>query len=201
MDEFHPRPQPPAASQPRPAAPQPTPAARPAPPPPPPAEPARQHAPALPTPPTRRWFLAGGLAVLAGAGTGVGAEYLHASTAAPPTKPPAAMVAAAAAERALIADLDATTGGTPDVRRSIVQIRADHAAHLVALTSVLSRYRAPATSPSPAPGTPRTLAQLRTAEQRASVAAGRRAAALDRSPAALLASIAACEATHAELLR
>jgi hypothetical protein len=39
------------------------------------------------------------------------------------------------------------------------------------------------------------------AEQRASDAAARRADALSGGIAALLASIAACEATHAELLR
>lgn len=156
--------------------------------------------------PTRRWLLAGGLAALLGAGGGVAAEVLWPRAApAPLPEPPAALLAAVDAERALIADLDATTGGTPTVRRVIVQARADHAAHLAALHGALGHYRAPgaaAVSPtSPPKGTPRTLAQLRAAEHAASAAAGRRAEQLNGSPAALLASVAACEATHAELFR
>jgi hypothetical protein len=140
-----------------------------------------------------------------GAGAGAGAEYLHKRSPTRPPPAPGALTAAAAAERALIADLDATTGGAPEVRRFIVQARADHTAHLAALTALLASYRAPAGSPStsaPArPGTARTLAQLRAAEQRASATAAGHAAALRDAQAALLASISACEAGHAELLR
>ncbi|MDT4914975.1 MAG: hypothetical protein QOC66_4103 [Pseudonocardiales bacterium] len=139
-----------------------------------------------------------------GAGGGVAAEFVrddHADE--PPPVAPAALVAAAAAERMLIADLDATTGGSTDVRRVITQVRADHAAHLAALTGLLARYRKPPStaSASAVPGKPRTLAQLNAAERAASSAAARHAAALDAALAALLASIAACEATHAELLK
>jgi hypothetical protein len=144
------------------------------------------------------------LVAVVAAGAGVAAEFVHdRRTTSPPPEPPAALAAAADAERALIADLDATTGGAPVVRRVIVQTRADHAAHLAALTELLARYRQPSASASPAPprGTPRTLAQLRAAETGASAAAVRHASALHGAQAALLASIAACEATHAELLR
>lgn len=101
----------------------------------------------------------------------------------------------------MIADLDATTGGAPSVRRLLTAARADHAAHLSALEDLLTAYRTPSPSPSPVPGTPRTLAQLRSAEQQAATAAGTRADASSGARAALLASIAACEASHAELLR
>ena len=89
---------------------------------------------AAPTPRrSRRWFLAGGLAVVAGAGAGVGADYLRDDSPPLPPRAPAVLVQAAAAERALIADLAATTGGTPDLRLVIEQARADHLAHLAAL--------------------------------------------------------------------
>jgi hypothetical protein len=162
--------------------------------------------PVLPAPalrrPTRRWFLAGSAAVVAGAGAGVGAEYVRHEKPAPPPEPPAALLAAAAAERRLISDLVATTGGTGDIRRVIEQATADHRAHLAALEALLTRYRRPAppsSSPSPVPGAARTRAQLRAAETAAATAAARHADALRGAQAALLASIAACESGHAEL--
>src|SRR4051812_39788151 len=78
----------------------------------------------------RRWFLAGGAAVLLGGGAGVAVELSGRSSPAGPTAAPAALIAAVRAERALIADLDATTGGSGPVRSVIRQARADHAAHL-----------------------------------------------------------------------
>jgi hypothetical protein len=153
---------------------------------PPPVEPAGHH--------TRRWFLALGGALAVGAGVGTGAAFLHPERARkrkPPARPPAdveaALDAAVAAERGLLADLDATSGGAAAVRQVIAQARADHAAHRPARHKVH--------------GTPRTQAQLRAAETAASVTAAKRAAGLDGAVAVLLASIAACEATHAELLR
>ena len=88
----------------------------------------------------------------------------------------------------------------------IRQARADHVAHLRALDALVAGYgpaakATPAASSSRVPaGTPRTRAQLRAAEQQAASAAARRADALSGARAALLASIAACEATHADLL-
>jgi hypothetical protein len=84
----------------------------------------------------------------------------------------------------------------------VEQLRADHAAHLRALRRLLATYpSAPKTPSSPGPAQPRTLGQLRGVEHQAAVDAAKRASALDGAAAALLASIAACEATHAELLR
>jgi hypothetical protein len=156
--------------------------------------------PAAPRGRSRRWFLAGGVALIAGAGAGVGAEFLRHRAPAPPPQPPAALLGAAEAERRLIADLGATTGGTPEVQIVIAQARANHRAHLAALEALLTHYRAPSASASPRPGTPRTRAQLRAAETAAAAAAAARAQALTGPQAALLASIAACESTHAELL-
>ena len=64
------------------------------------------------------------------------------------------------------------------------------------MTTIDWRARAAA----PIVGTPRTATQLRTAEFRASEAAAGRAARVDGRLATVLASIAACEATHAALL-
>jgi hypothetical protein len=151
---------------------------------------------------SRRWFLAGGGAVLIGGSAGVLAGLRPDRPAPQRTPPPATLLAALEAERDLIANLDATTGGTPAVRRVIVAARRDHAAHLAALQALVPPSpAAPASATSSAPtGTARTAAQLRDAERAASSRAARRAATLHGAEAVLLASIAACEATHAELL-
>jgi hypothetical protein len=155
-----------------------------------------------PPPHTRRWFLAGGAAVVLGVGSGAIVELLRSDSPTPAPLAPDTLVAAVAAERTLIADLDATTGGASAVRRVIAQARADHAAHLAALGALLAAYRAPsAASSAPTPGIPRTLTQLHAAEHQASAVAAGHASRLTGAAAALLASIAACEATHAELLR
>lgn len=156
----------------------------------------------------RRWFLGGTAAVLVAGGGGVGAAFLR-RTSGPKANPaPAALLAAVATERALLADIDATTGGSAEVRVALRQVRADHAAHLATLAELAAGYdppkggsRAPTTAgTSLAGGTPRTLEQLRTAERRAAAAAAGHAATLTDRTATLLASISACEAGHAELL-
>jgi hypothetical protein len=168
------------------------------------AEPFSAPEPVADPPPSgvsRRWLLGGGAAVLVGAGAGVGAEFLRHRSPTPLPPAPSALTAAAAAERALIADLTATTGGSAEVRAVITRARANHTAHLAALDALLTAYRRPAPAASPRPGTPRSRAQLRAAESAAATAAAGRADTLAGAQAALLASIAACEATHAELLR
>lgn len=176
----------------------------------PPPETGAEHLPSTPPEPERatpgtprRWFLAGGAAVLLGGGAGVLAEVLHESSPAPATPAPGTLVSAVDAERVLLATLEAMTAGSHEARSVLAQIRADHAAHLHALRRVLATYPPPATRTPSGPGSaqPRTLAQLRDVEKQAASAAAQRAATLDGAAAALLASIAACEATHAELLR
>jgi hypothetical protein len=150
---------------------------------------------------SRRWLLAGGTALLLGGGAGVVTERLRHTEPAAPTTAPAALLAAVRAERALLADLDATTGGSPAVRAVIGQVRADHAAHLAALRGILAGYSSGRAATAKRHGRPRTLAQLHAAEEDAARTAAQHADALTGPAAALLASIAACEATHAELLR
>ena len=150
---------------------------------------------------SRRWFLAGGAAVLLGGGAGVLAEVLHESSPAPAAPAPDALVSAFEAERVLLATVGAMAG-PHRTREVLAQIRSDHAAHLHALRRLLATYP-PSRKSSSSPGTarPRTLGELRGVENQAATDAAQRAAALDGAAAALLASIAACEASHAELLR
>lgn len=175
----------------------------------PPPETGAEQLPASPPEPernpsgtSRRWFLAGGAAVLLGSGAGVLAEVLHESSPAPAVPAPDALVSAVDAERALVAIADAMKGNSHRSRALIAQIRADHADHLRALRRVLATYPPQRRTPSSAhPAQPRTLGELRDVENQAASDAARRASALDGAAAALLASIAACEATHSELLR
>ena len=159
--------------------------------------------------PSRRAFLiAGGTAVVAGAGAGVGVELSRHEprprASAPPPPPPAELVNALAAERELIATLDASIPTAPQVRERLTHIRADHAAHERALAAAVRQVSGPSTAPT-ASGTPAAApigaAELAGAERGAAQAAAARAARLTGRNAVLLASIAACEATHAELLR
>src|SRR5690349_11543211 len=87
-------------------------------------EPSPQPATGPPPQPgtSRRWFLAGGVAVVLGAGAGVLAEVLSEDEPPALVAPPAALVAAIEAERTLLADLDATTGGGHAVRQAIAQV-------------------------------------------------------------------------------
>jgi hypothetical protein len=104
--------------------------------------------------------------------------------------------AAVAAETRLIAAIDAADDPT-----ALAHLRADHVAHREALQGAVQlaggtpAVIAPVTSPT------LTLTQLAQVESAASTAAAAAALQLVGRDAALLASIAACEASHAELLR
>lgn len=162
--------------------------------------------------PSRRAFLiAGGTAVVAGAGAGVGIEFTRHEpgprTATPPTPPPAELVNALAAERDLIAALDASIPTAPQLRERLTRIRADHAEHERALAAAVRLAAGPSVRPAVPPsasGTPAAAAtgaaELAGSERGAAQAAAARAARLTGRDAVLLASIAACEASHAELL-
>jgi hypothetical protein len=158
--------------------------------------------------PSRRTFLVGGgVAVLAGAGGGVGAAFAQSKPRPPvPPPPPADLLAALAAERTLIASVAAALSARPASRAVLAQIHADHEAHARALEAAIAPTTVrpdPAASPlpssSPPPPVPGTAA-LRAAETAAAHTAASRAAASTGRNATLLASISACEATHAELL-
>ncbi len=157
---------------------------------------------------TRRGLLLSGAAVVVAAGAGAGAAALAPRDEPPPPPvPPADLVAALAAEQALLAGLDAAVARDASLTSLAGALRADHVAHAQALRALLP---APSTAPSIPPSNPRPAATpaagtldragLRSAEQLAAGQAAARAARLDGTAAVLLASIAACEAGHAELL-
>jgi hypothetical protein len=165
------------------------------------------HAPLPQPPPSRRGFLVTGVLALVAAGGGAWLAVSSENSTAkqPPRAELHELRAAAAAEQDLIDHVDAALrhaqGASGDALR---QVRADHVAHLTALRAAVADLMYPA-KPAPAARSRRVvaggnLAAVRAAEQSAAGAAAARAARLLGDHAALLASIAAAEATHAELL-
>ncbi|MCW2494796.1 hypothetical protein [Jatrophihabitans sp.] len=171
-------------------------------------QPSQRHRAATPAT-SRRGFVIGGLAsVLLAGGAGATVAMLrplsrHRAT---PKQPPAALTAAAAVEAVLLRDLDRAIAAAPANGTVLRQLRADHAAHLAGLTAAIRVAVFDGTTPAPsASSTPplaplRSTAQLRAAETAAARAAAAGALTLTGDDAALLASISACEASHAELL-
>ena len=166
------------------------------------------HGPLPQPPPSRRSFLVvGGLAVVAAGG---GAWWALSDDGTKSASVPTALIgqlhAARTAEAELIATLEVALKH-PGAHGSVLrQLHADHVAHakaIEALTADVLYPTAPSTSSAPvtAPTGRVRVATLRAAETRAAGAAAHRAAQLSGQAAVLLASIAACEASHAELLR
>jgi hypothetical protein len=178
---------------------------------------------------TRRTLLAAAAVVLAGGGGSVAAALTRRtpSTMNPPTPVPTVtprdqqLAEAVDRERMLIASIDAALVADPALHPQLDNIRADHVAHLDAITAAVgtaldrpspltnpSHPTASGSSTSPgsatSPGSPTsqapTVAELRSAEQSANQAAATASAMLLGADAVLLASIAACEAGHSELL-
>lgn len=166
------------------------------------------HGPLPQPPPSRRGFLVvGGLAAVAAGG---GVWWALSDEGAKPASPPAALLGrlhdARTAEAELIATLRAALKHAGSHGSVLRQLHADHVAHAKAIDALIADVLYPARpSPSsPAVSTPSgrvPMATLRAAETRAARAASHRAAQLTGQAAVLLASIAACESTHAELLR
>ena len=154
------------------------------------------------------------------------AQGEHPSTAA---RVPAELAAAVAEEAVLIASVESALGTPhPRTRRALQEIRADHAEHLAALRAAIGDDLYPLIAPSASasapvsgssaasasgsPSAPRSGAgsaasaaplpayAVLAGELRDSRATAARAARLSGRDAALLASIAASEASHAELL-
>jgi len=152
-----------------------------------------------PPPPSRRLVLGtAGVAAFAAAG-GVG--YSLWRTRHPVHHyPPPVLVAAAAAEHALVAYLDAALRNLPSQRDVLLQLRRDHITHATALDAALTAYSRMPSSRQPLHAA-LDLTGVRTVERAASQRAARQAGELLGEHAVLLASIAACEATHLELLR
>lgn len=160
---------------------------------------------------SRRTFLvASGAVVAAAAGGGVALGLTSgddSSTAPLPTHAPAPgalddLAAAVAAERALLAGTAGALRSATGARRAALRaVHTDHAAHLAALRSAMRDLAYPNSVPPRLRRNHPVAAQWGpAAESRAARVAAGRALRLDGAASALLASIAACEATHAELL-
>lgn len=129
----------------------------------------------------------------------------------PPDPDDLLRTAAAAREQALLADYDRLLAALPALATRLLPLRAEHAEHLLALTGP-PPSRSPSPSPTssplppppevpPAPAPADALAALLAAEQAAAGAHVADAlAAADRDLAGLLASLAACESSHAVAL-
>jgi hypothetical protein len=153
--------------------------------------------------PSRRGVLVGGALGVVAAGVGISvAVATKPEPARDDVTAPSHLLAALAAEHALLASIDAIVHPSAALRPMLRQLRADHAAHRAALHAAIARTGSlaeltPSSSRRPAPP---SKAELRAAEQHAAARSARLALLLHGSDAVLLASIAACEATHAELL-
>ena len=171
-------------------------------------------APATPASPagaraSRRGFLVTTGLMIGAAGGGVALGLSGRQSASGPriARVPAELAEAADAERALIAAVDATLATARGRERTTLRLlRADHAAHLAAVLAATADTIYPAvtsSAPSSAASRPTSAlspAGVRSAEQRAAGTAAARALRLSGPNAALLASIAASEAAHVELL-
>lgn len=165
--------------------------------------------------PSRRRFVLGvaGAGAVAAAG-GAAAGWLTESKSAPAQgshEPEVSdqLLAAHDAEQQLILIITAAAGhATGAKKRALTAILADHHAHLAALKAAVGPAGSSSASTAPSPGKPSptepagtvTSGIARIVEQRASRVAAARALALTGQYAALLASISASEAMHAELL-
>jgi hypothetical protein len=151
------------------------------------------------------------LVVAAGAGAAAGLERpLKSSPKVAPPQPPAWLVGAIGREQALMSALSSTIAADPGLNARLRPALDDHSAHLAALRSLpgapvpdgRSGQRASSESPAASadPVAPSSVAGLAAAETAAATAAAGASAAQSGSAAALLASISACEATHAAWL-
>jgi hypothetical protein len=146
-----------------------------------------------------------------GAGAGVGVElWREHSPPAATHHASAALVDALNTEHELIAGVDASVPGAGKAAATLRHIRSDHRAHARALAAAIREAGGAAPRADPTGATAAThsrqppsqpVTQLAHAEAAASRRAAARAANMHGGDAALLASIAASEATHAELLR
>lgn len=149
---------------------------------------------------TRRAVLWSVLGVAAaGAGAAAGALLpAHSGGARPPAPQP--LLDSLAAETRLVA-MHAAAVTDESLRGPMALARADHVAHLQAIRAMLAAFAPPANGVTTPAAGPADREALRAAEAQAGSAAAARAAALTGRTATVLASIAACEATHAELFR
>jgi hypothetical protein len=140
---------------------------------------------------------------LLAAGGGVGYAFWRTRRRHPSPSAPAGLLAASRAEHALVAEFDAALAAGAAPPALLRTLRRDHAQHAAAIDAAIAERTGspPFSSASSAPATATTRADLLDLERAATSAATRRALTLSGRDATLLASIAACEATHVELLR
>lgn len=112
------------------------------------------------------------------------------------------VTAAAARERALLTAYDDVLAQHSDLAGLLSPYREDHAAHLHALDpgTVVSATVSPTTSRTSRRARARAQERLRALESRAGSAHARAAVTAPPAQAPLLASLAACEHSHAALL-
>jgi hypothetical protein len=161
---------------------------------------------------SRRSLLRAGATVVVAGGVGVVAGCTGEPPApAAPDPITVALTALLKSEQALLASYDAAIGGHSQLGDRLSGVRADHAAHVKALSALLAR-REP--DPSPSPSTAHAPAdnslgsgssssarqQLATLERQQATAASAGCMAASGDEAALLASLAAAETSHVEVL-
>jgi len=141
----------------------------------------------------------GGLVALGAAGCGP-------FTGGPATAPaPAELHQVLAGAVTLVSWYQATLLAQPGLADRLGPLLADHSAHVAALLTAAGQPTSPAPSPTATPSAvpgdeAAALAQLRSAEQAAQAVAVDACVAAPAGYAALLGSIAACRASHAEAL-
>lgn len=152
----------------------------------------------------RAWLGCAGVVTAAAAGGVIVAVARPDTVSGHPPGPPDWLPDALAREQQLLAGIAAAGRTDATLRIRLAPLRADHLAHLQVLQALAARYPRSAASSgsSPTPPAPNSagVAGVRVAELAASRATAAAALTAAGSNAGLLASIAACEATHAEIL-
>lgn len=153
----------------------------------------------------RAWLGSAGVIAAAAAGGAVVALVRPDPVNGHPPGAPDWLPAALAREQQLLDGLDAAIRADPTLGVRLAPVRADHTAHLQVLQVLSSRY-----GPTPATGSgsrataavpaPTGVAGVRRAELAAARTTAAAALTAAGGDAGLLASIAACEATHAAVL-
>ncbi|MFI5842200.1 hypothetical protein ACIA8K_21055 [Catenuloplanes sp. NPDC051500] len=159
---------------------------------------------------TRRRLLAGTV-TLAGATALAGCSLLDEEETPPPPPPPPDALEPMLAETRTLADrYQAALLAQPALAARLTPIIEAHTAHIAELTKIMTPPPSPPTTSSSAPAVPTasatvpadtTIADLRAAEQAGQKSAATACADAPANRAALLGSIAAARATHAEVLR
>ena len=157
----------------------------------------------------RAWLGSAGLVAAAAAGGALVALIRPDAVSGHPPGAPGWLPAALAREQQLLHGIDAAIRADPTLGVRLTPLRADHTAHLQLLQGLSGRYgptpaggrgSSASTPTSTSPPTPTGVAGVRRAELAASRATAAAALTAAGGDAGLLASIAACEATHAVVL-